>query len=498
VFGIQEGPRGGSADDPSRAARSTSASLTVRALQQCERAGEGTPRLGSAVAVDETVRTEGDAQDLSRTSERAEVLPVRLDPHTTRVAEPQDDLLLPGEAERVTRWDEGSRFEDQTVNEDLEPRRGLEGEDEVDRGASDRFRVRAGRRLGRADVRTLDDGPRSVDTRVGRLDGVRRTSATEREHGGEDTGDRDDGENPDQPAGDGATQTHGCRDRRDRRLEGRVMTVEVQHLLFRNAEHSGVRAEEPSRVHVPTEDLEVPAFQRVDLRGPRAERGRTFVHGPSGALTGLPEERASELRAIGPELRTDLVHDPACHRSTRLREEHARTTEVQARGRAVAVIATILHQNAKARPIGARNDFRTRRAPARTSVRSPDGARPPAGRSVIEATSATATMPHMDMTLPAPFRRLATLTGALALALALALTPATVASADAGPSPDGGDTLVLAAEERERRPIAPTQRDQLGLLLYGLMALSVVAGVATMRRQLKGERPQTDGEFRWR
>jgi hypothetical protein len=30
------------------------------------------------------------------------------------------------------------------------------------------------------------------------------------------------------------------------------------------------------------------------------------------------------------------------------------------------------------------------------------------------------------------------------------------------------------------------------------MALSLLAGIATMRRQLKGERPQTDGEFRWR
>jgi len=25
-----------------------------------------------------------------------------------------------------------------------------------------------------------------------------------------------------------------------------------------------------------------------------------------------------------------------------------------------------------------------------------------------------------------------------------------------------------------------------------------VVGIATLRRQLKGERPQTDGEFRWR
>ena len=65
-------------------------------------------------------------------------------------------------------------------------------------------------------------------------------------------------------------------------------------------------------------------------------------------------------------------------------------------------------------------------------------------------------------------------------------------------APDGDAPTVLAAEERERRPIAPTQRDQLGLVLYGFMAVIVLAGGATLRRQLKGERPQTDGEFRWR
>ena len=104
----------------------------------------------------------------------------------------------------------------------------------------------------------------------------------------------------------------------------------------------------------------------------------------------------------------------------------------------------------------------------------------------------------MDTTLPAPTRTLALLLGALALAVTLVLAPATPALAVSGPGDDAGDSLVLAAEERERRPIAPSQRDQLGLVLYTLMALSVVAGVATMRRQLKGERPQTDGEFRWR
>ena len=72
---------------------------------------------------------------------------------------------------------------------------------------------------------------------------------------------------------------------------------------------------------------------------------------------------------------------------------------------------------------------------------------------------------------------------------------ATAAAADEAPV---AGAATLAVGDHERRPIAPTQRDQLGLVLYGFMAIITVAGIATMRRQLKGERPQTDGEFRWR
>ena len=91
-----------------------------------------------------------------------------------------------------------------------------------------------------------------------------------------------------------------------------------------------------------------------------------------------------------------------------------------------------------------------------------------------------------------------TLLVALLAALAtVAMLLVLTAPASAG-TDDDRTVAVLAAEERERRPIAPTQRDQLGLVLYGLMALATVAGVATLRRQLKGERPQSDGEVRWR
>jgi hypothetical protein len=81
----------------------------------------------------------------------------------------------------------------------------------------------------------------------------------------------------------------------------------------------------------------------------------------------------------------------------------------------------------------------------------------------------------------------------MAAVLAAVLVIPAVADDEAVPT-----TAVLAAGQNERRPIAPTQRDQLSIVLYGFMLLTVVAGVATLRRQLKGERPQSDGEFRWR
>lgn len=100
----------------------------------------------------------------------------------------------------------------------------------------------------------------------------------------------------------------------------------------------------------------------------------------------------------------------------------------------------------------------------------------------------------MDIQTLLPARRLGIATGAAVLVLMAVLA----LSGPALAATDDGSTVTLAAEERERIPIAPTQRDQFGLVLYGFMALGVLAGVATLRRQLKGDRPQTDGEFRWR
>ncbi len=85
---------------------------------------------------------------------------------------------------------------------------------------------------------------------------------------------------------------------------------------------------------------------------------------------------------------------------------------------------------------------------------------------------------------------------ALLAALILTVMLATPAFADV--DPHGSSPAVLAVGDHERRPIAPTQRDQLGLVLYAFMAVVTVATIATMRRQMRGERPQSDGEFRWR
>lgn len=61
------------------------------------------------------------------------------------------------------------------------------------------------------------------------------------------------------------------------------------------------------------------------------------------------------------------------------------------------------------------------------------------------------------------------------------------------------DGTEAPAEEEARKPaLADTPRDRVGLILLGLLALAGVLGLANARRQLKGERPQATGEFRWR
>lgn len=101
----------------------------------------------------------------------------------------------------------------------------------------------------------------------------------------------------------------------------------------------------------------------------------------------------------------------------------------------------------------------------------------------------------MDIMMRRVTLPIAAVMAAAIAAATLLVVLAVPAGADEG---SAGNIVTLAVGDHERRPIAPTQRDQLGLVLYGFMAVVTIAGIATMRRQLKGERPQTDGEFRWR
>lgn len=69
------------------------------------------------------------------------------------------------------------------------------------------------------------------------------------------------------------------------------------------------------------------------------------------------------------------------------------------------------------------------------------------------------------------------------------LDDALVDDDDAAPPAEAGDGRIQVAE---------TPRDQLGLLILGALVAGGGLAVVNARRQLKGERPQASGEFRWR
>ncbi|MEX0592111.1 MAG: hypothetical protein WD358_02405 [Nitriliruptoraceae bacterium] len=84
-------------------------------------------------------------------------------------------------------------------------------------------------------------------------------------------------------------------------------------------------------------------------------------------------------------------------------------------------------------------------------------------------------------------RRITIIVSATLLSLALLAGPAIASGA------------VLAAESGDHRVVlAETPRDRLGLLLWGALIVGTGAAIVNARKQLKGERDQTSGEFRWR
>lgn len=87
-----------------------------------------------------------------------------------------------------------------------------------------------------------------------------------------------------------------------------------------------------------------------------------------------------------------------------------------------------------------------------------------------------------------PHKLVLTLLAAVA-ALCLMVGPA-LAEVEDPAAPGGG--------EDHRISLAETPRDRLGLILLGVLFAGGGIAVVNARRQMKGERDQATGEFRWR
>jgi hypothetical protein len=80
---------------------------------------------------------------------------------------------------------------------------------------------------------------------------------------------------------------------------------------------------------------------------------------------------------------------------------------------------------------------------------------------------------------------------------AIFLVAGPVSAVEEAPADTGAEA---PAEEDEggKIQIAATPRQQLGLVFLGALGLGGALAFGNARRQLKGERPQATGEFRWR
>lgn len=89
-------------------------------------------------------------------------------------------------------------------------------------------------------------------------------------------------------------------------------------------------------------------------------------------------------------------------------------------------------------------------------------------------------------------RKLTLLVGAALLAVSLVAGPVLAVE-------DGAEEAPTSQEEDDGRlELAESPRDRVGLLLLGALFAAAGIGFLGMRRQLKGEHSQADGEFRWR
>lgn len=83
-------------------------------------------------------------------------------------------------------------------------------------------------------------------------------------------------------------------------------------------------------------------------------------------------------------------------------------------------------------------------------------------------------------------KKLSLVLSAAVLAMALAVGPAFAAAEG-----DGGG-------EAEKIQLAQNQHEFVGLILLGFLAIGGLAALLNARKQLRGERKQATGEFRWR
>ncbi len=82
-------------------------------------------------------------------------------------------------------------------------------------------------------------------------------------------------------------------------------------------------------------------------------------------------------------------------------------------------------------------------------------------------------------------RKLTVVISAAVLVLAVAVGPAAATEA-------GGE------EGPQKIELPDRQHDFVGLFIIGALGLGALAALDNARRQLKGERKQASGEFRWR
>ncbi len=97
---------------------------------------------------------------------------------------------------------------------------------------------------------------------------------------------------------------------------------------------------------------------------------------------------------------------------------------------------------------------------------------------------------------PALRARVGRLAAATVLGLTLSAAPAL--AAEDVVSEGGEEAAEAEAEGGGKIQLAEGPRDRVGLIVLGFLGAITVGGGITAARQLRGQRPQASGEFRWR